>query len=234
MRRLACLVVLAACGGGGSTNVKPTLKFADRSDTELAALINAAGGTAMFSAQAQIDQFAGSTDPCPAVAVAGATITLTGGCTTTDGIAIAGTATVTNPAAWDQVAYNYANDTTYELTAMTFTQSGLATSYDGRITVADSFATYDADITSNLFGTGDMRSDIHYECDRSSNTCDLSGSGIEMIGVGGALVSGSVSVAGGATSSSFTLRGVDTLTAHITQGCVEWSISGSTRTKVCQ
>jgi hypothetical protein len=80
----------------------------------------------------------------------------------------------------------------------------------------------------------DTRSDIHYECDRSSNSCDLSGSGIELVGVGGALVGGSVSVAGGATSSSFTLRGVDTLTAHITQGCVEWQISGSDRMKACQ
>ena len=83
MRGLALLLV-AACGGGGSTNVKPTLKFADRSDTEIAALINAAGGTAMFSAQAQLDQFAGTTDPCPAVAVSGSTVTLTGGCTTAD------------------------------------------------------------------------------------------------------------------------------------------------------
>jgi hypothetical protein len=232
MQRLACLVVLAACGGGGSTNVKPTLKFADRSDTEIAALINAAGGTAMFSAQAQIDQLAGSTDPCPAVAVAGSTITLTGGCTTMDGIAIAGTATVTNPTAWDQVTYNYTNDTTYELTALTFTQSGLTTSYDGRITISSNFTTYDADLTSDNLGI-DVRSDIHYECDRSSSTCDLSGSGIEMIGVGGALVSGSVTVAGGATSSSFTLHGVDTLTAHVTQGCVEWQISGSGRMKAC-
>ena len=77
------------------------------------------------------------------------------------------------------------------------------------------------------------RSDLHYECDRSSQSCDLSGSGIEMIGVGGALVSGSVTIAGGATSSSFTLHGVDTLTAHVTQGCVEWSISGTQRAHAC-
>jgi hypothetical protein len=232
MQRLACLVVVAACGGGGSTNVKPTLKFADRSDTEVAALINAAGGTAMFSAQAQIDQFAGSTDPCPAVAVTGSTITLTGGCTTMDGVTIGGSATVTNPAAWDQVTYNYTNDTTYELSALTFMQSSVTTSYDGRVTIADNFSTYDADLTSDNLGI-DVRSDIHYECDRGSSTCDLSGSGIEMIGVGGALVGGSVTVAGGATSSSFTLHGVDTLTAHVTQGCVEWQISGSDRMKAC-
>ncbi|MBV8759943.1 MAG: hypothetical protein JO257_21815 [Deltaproteobacteria bacterium] len=225
-------MLLGACGGGGSTNVKPTLKFADRSDSEIAALINAAGGTAMFSAQSQLDQFAGTTDPCPAVAVAGSTITLTGGCTTTGGVMFGGTASVTNSPAWDQITYNPANDTTYELMAVSFTQSGLATNYDGRVTISGNYTTYDADITSNLLGI-DTRSDLHYECDRGSQTCDLSGSGIELLGVGGALVGGSVTIAGGATSSSFTLRGVDTVTAHVTQGCVEWSISGTQRAHAC-
>ena len=231
MRGLALLFV-AACGGGGSTDVKPTLKFADRSDAEIAALINAAGGTAMFSAQSQLDQFAGTTDPCPAVAVAGSTVTLTGGCTTADMVAFGGTARVTNSPSWDQITYNPGSETEYELDAVTFTQSGLTTSYDGRVTISGNYTTYDADITSNLLGF-DTRSDLHYECDRSSQSCDLSGSGIEMIGVGGALVGGSVTIAGGATSSSFSLRGVDTLTAHITQGCIAWSISGTQRAHTC-
>jgi hypothetical protein len=232
MRVLACVLVLGACGSGGSTNVKPTLKFADRTDAEIAALINAAGGTAMFSAQAQLDQFAGTTDPCPAIGVAGATVTLTGGCTTTDMVAFAGTARVTNSPSWDQITYNPGDDTAYELDAVSFTQSSLTTSYDGRVTISGNFTTYDADITSNLLGF-DTRSDLHYECDRSSQSCDLSGSGIEMLGVGGALVGGSVTIAGGATSSSFSLHGVDTLTAHITQGCVAWSISGTQRAHAC-
>jgi hypothetical protein len=232
MRVFVCLVLAGACGGGGSTDVKPTLKFADRSDTEIAALINAAGGTAMFSAQSQLDQFAGTTDPCPAIAVAGNTVTLTGGCTTSDGVTFGGTASVTNSPSWDQITYNPGADTDYELDAVTFTQSGLTTSYDGRVTISGTYTTYDADITSDLLGI-DTRSDLHYECDRSAQSCSLSGSGIEMIGVGGALVGGSVSIAGGATSSSFTLRGIDTLTAHVAQGCVAWSISGTQRAQTC-
>ncbi len=232
MRVFVCLALLGACGGGGSTNVKPTLRFADRSDSEIAALINAAGGTAMFSAEAQLDQFAGTTDPCPAIAVAGSTVTLTGGCTTADGVMFGGSARVTNSPSWDQITYDPGSDTEYELDAVSFTQNGLATSYDGRVTISGNFTTYDADVTSNLLGI-DTRSDLHYECDRSSQSCDLSGSGIELIGVGGALVGGSVTIAGGATSSSFTLRGADTLSAHITQGCVAWSISGTQRAHVC-
>jgi len=230
MRKLACIVVLAACGGGGSTNVKPTLKFADRSDAELSQLISAAGGTAMFSAQAQVDQFAGSTDPCPAATVDKQTVTLTGGCSTTDGVMVGGTATATNSPSWDQITYDYGNGTSYTLTGLTLTQSGFAQSYDGRIDISGSFTVYDADITSTMLDVS-IRSDIHYECDAGDKTCDLSGSGIELIGVGGALVSGGVDL--NTNTQHYTLHGVDTLTADITQGCVAYQISGSDRVKVC-
>lgn len=230
MRKLACIVVVAACGGGGSTDVTPTLVFADRSDTELAALINAAGGAQMFSAQAQVDQFAGSTDPCPAVSVAGNTVTLTGGCTTQDGVMIAGTATVTNSPSWDQITYNYAAATRYELAGLTVTQSGFTQSYDGRIDISGSFTVYDADVTSTMLGVS-IRSDIHYECDAGDKTCDLSGSGIELVGTGGALVSGGVDL--DANAQHYTLRGADTLTATVSQGCVAYQITGSDRVKVC-
>ena len=231
MRKLACLLVVVGCGGGGSTNVKPTLSFKDRTDPELAALINAAGGTAMFTAQSEADQFAGSTDPCPAVAVSGDTITLTGGCTTMDAMTIAGTAVLTNPVAWDQVTYNYQNASDYEFTGFSLTSGAATMTFDGRVTISSNFTVYDADITSNLLGTN-IRSDIHYECDQGSQTCDLSGSGIELVGVGGALVSGSVKV-GQAASASYTLKGTDTLKATVTQGCVAYTISDSSTAKVC-
>jgi hypothetical protein len=231
MRKLASLLVLVGCGGGGSTNVKPTLSFKDRTDAELAELINAAGGTDMFMAQSEVDQFAGSTDPCPAVAASGNTITLTGGCTTQDGTTIAGTAVVTNPVAWDQVMYNYSDDSDYELTGFALTTGSQTMTFDGRVTISSSFTVYDADLTSSVLGTA-IRSDIHYECDQGSQTCDLSGSGIELVGVGGALVSGSVKV-GQTASASYTLKGTDTLKATVTQGCVAYTISDSTTAKVC-
>jgi hypothetical protein len=230
MRKLACILVVAACGGGGSTNVKPTLKFADRSDTELSALISAAGGTAMFSAQAQVDQFAGSTDPCPAVTVDKQTVTLTGGCTTMDGVMVGGTASATNAPSWDQITYDYSSATSYTMSGLTLAQSGYTQSYDGRIDISGSFTVYDADITSDMLGLS-IRSDIHYECDAGDKTCDLSGSGIELVGTGGALVSGTVDI--NTNTQSYTLHGVDTLTATISQGCVAYQISGSDRVKTC-
>lgn len=230
MRKLACILVAAACGGGGSTDVKPTLKLADQSDAVLSQLISAAGGTAMFSAQAQVDQFSGSTDACPAVAIDGQTVTLTGGCTTSDGVMVAGTAAATNSPSWDQVTYDYSSGTSYQLTGLALTQSGFTQNYDGRIDISDNFTVYDGDITSTMTGVA-IRSDVHYECDAGDRTCDLSGSGIELVGVGGVVVSGSVDL--NTNTQHYTLHGVDTLTATIRAGCVAYQISGSDRAKVC-
>jgi hypothetical protein len=232
MRNLACVLLVVGCGGGGgSTNVKPTLSFKDRTDAELAELINAAGGTDMFMAQNEVDQFAGSNDPCPAVAVTGDLITLTGGCTTVDGTTVGGSATVKNPVAWDQITYNYQNATDYEMTGFSITSGSQTMTFDGRVTVSSNFTVYDADVTSTVLGAS-IRSDLHYECDQGSQTCDLSGSGIELVGVGGALVSGSAKV-GQSASASYTLKGVDTLKATVTSGCVAYTISDSSSAKTC-
>ena len=100
------LVALAACGGdGGSTDVEPTLRFADRTDTELLRLIDAAGGTDLFRATGMIDQF-GDTfeiEPCPTITIAGSVATVTGGCARADGSRLEGTGAVDNPIGWDQL-----------------------------------------------------------------------------------------------------------------------------------
>src|SRR5262245_21578157 len=104
MRSLSSLVVplltlglgLGACGDGeeSHTDVEPTLEFATLSDAEIGRLISAAGGGDMFSAQAQVDQFGDTfmADPCPNIAVEGSSATVTGGCTTLDGLEISGSA----------------------------------------------------------------------------------------------------------------------------------------------
>lgn len=237
MRSLALLALCVGCSGGGSTNVKPTLVFADRSDAEIARLLSAAGGGDMFFAEAEADQFAGATDPCPGVAISGATATMSGGCTTTDGTTLAGTAATTNDPAWgDQIQYQFGADTVYTFTGFTLTQSTLTTSFDGRVTVSDNSTTWDADLTANQLGIA-VRSDLFYQCELDGQTvnCDIGNSGLELVGVGGVLLSGSIATdtAAGHVTSSFTLQGQDKLTATITNGCVAWQIAGTTRQKTC-
>lgn len=235
---LAIPLVVAACGGGGgSTDIEGTLVFADRTDQEITRMINAAGGTEMFGAEGQFDQF-GDTfdpDPCPAIAIDGQTATVTGGCTTADGVQIAGTLVVTNPASWDQIDFHYGDDSEYEATGLAFTQGGFTTTYDGVIQRSGDFTTWDADITVDQMGAA-LRSDLYYHCSNpSSPSCSLSGSGLELVGVGGAKVSGKVKAGSDAGSQTmdFTLAGVDKLTVHVANGCVAWSIEGTDRGMPC-
>src|SRR5262245_48131467 len=71
MSRISLLMFalpLAACGDGGSTDIKGTLRFADRSDLEISRLVNAASGSEGFQAQAFAESYADPfepTDPCP-------------------------------------------------------------------------------------------------------------------------------------------------------------------------
>ncbi len=233
MKRSALVVILVGCGGGSGTNVQPTLVFADRSDAEISRLISAAGGGDMFSAQAQIDQFSDSmrNDPCPAIAASGDTVMLTGGCTTKDGVAITGSATLINPTAWDPlVAPQFGVDTVYQYD-LAFAQSGFTQSFSGTMQISGSFTSWDAQLDSTLLGIG-VTSDLTYECSQGAQACDLVNSGVELDGVGGALVSGTVHV-NNTGSAEFTLQGVDRLTAQLTQGCVAWQIDGTGRQKTC-
>lgn len=232
MRKLIALGLLSACGGGdggGSTDVKPTMKIADRTDTEIAQLISAAGGTAMFSAEAQVFSFSPPrTDPCPVTAISGNTVSITGGCTTQDGVMIAGSATIENPQAWDPIQYNYNAQSIYSYAQLSFTQSGYTATYDGYMKIEG--AAYDSDITttSTVPGSEMMRADLYYSCNLSSDTCSLTNSGLELVGEG-VLASGSLALQGQTTVAHYKLRGIDTLDATITSGCVSWSIEGTTR-----
>ena len=217
---------LAACGGGGggSTDITPTLRFADRTDTEIARMINAAVGAEMFQAQSQIDQF-GDTfdpDPCPQISISGTTATITGGCTTIDEVDIGGSAVVTNPLGWDQIDVEFGADATYQMTGLSFTQSGFAQRYDGVIEIAGDFRSWDADLTTDSFGV-QLRSDIYLSCGGSAArvTCQVTNSGVELIGIGGATVSGTQIVENQMVTTDLTLRGADTLVVHVERNCIE-------------
>src|SRR5687768_17520524 len=106
--RVLAMFALAACGGdGGSTDVQPTLRFADRTDAEISRLVSAASATDGFQAQAQVSQFDdpfGDADPCPNVVedAAANRVTITGGCATADGTAIEGSVELANPLGWGE------------------------------------------------------------------------------------------------------------------------------------
>ncbi len=231
---LAAAFALGACGAGGSTDIDRTLVFAERSDAEIARIISAAGGSDMFGAQSQVDQFGDTfdADPCPTIEVSGDRAVVTGGCTRADGTEILGSAVVTNPAGWDQLDW-FGGDSRYELHQLAFVDESWSVTYDGFIERRDNFSTWDADLTVTSFGVT-LRSDLYYHCENpSSPSCDLTNSGIELIGVGGAHASGNVSIEGQRQVSRFDLRGVDRMTVDIEGGCVGWQIEGTDRRAAC-
>ena len=229
--RFSLVVLLGACGGsGGSTDIESTLRFAERSDTEISRLVSAATGTEGFQAQAIIQQFDDPFEPdptCPNIVLSGDKVTITGGCTTADGTTIEGSASVTNPLDWgDAYEYDFDDDTVYELDNFTLAESGFRQSFSGVFVLSGSFTERDMDITADFLGVA-VRSDIFIECSRSS--CSVSGSGVELVGVGGAKVSGSLKLSGQTVTGSFTLEGADTVKVTMENNCVSWKLEGTDR-----
>jgi hypothetical protein len=231
------LATLIACGGGGgSTDIEGTVTFSALTDPEISRFISAVGGSEMFQAESAADQFGDTFDldpACPTITVDGDTVTVVGGCTNVDGVTIDGTVIAHNPTSWDQVDYD-GGDSLYEMQGLVITQNGFSMSYDGFVSRGDNFQTWDADVTVSQLGAA-MRSDLYVHCS-TSGTCSISGSGLELIGVGGATASGKIHVdlEDFTQTSDFTLHGTDTLEVHINeQNCIQWSIEGTDRGTVC-
>lgn len=233
MFKRTCLAVtiahLAACGGiGGSTDIEPTLRFADLDDGEIGRLVSAASGSEGFQAQGQLGAFEDpiDPDPCPAIAIDGNTVTITGGCTTIDEVGIEGSAKLTNPTNWGDLEYDFGDDSIYELSQFAYVQQGTRRSYDGVFRIGSGYGELDMDVTVDSFG-GVVRSDIYMECGGSS--CTVGNSGVELVGFGGARVSGKIVASNGGASGSYTLDGVDTVKVTITESCVTWKLEGTDR-----
>jgi hypothetical protein len=72
-----------------------------------------------------------------------------------------------------------------------------------------------------------VRSDVFLDCGRTS--CSVSNSGVELVGVGGARVSGHINVSGNMATASYTLKGTDTVTVTMLNNCVSWKLEGTDR-----
>lgn len=233
--RFGLVLLMAACGGsGGSTDIESTLRFADRTDLEISRLVSAATGSEGFQAQATLSSFDNSfetnPDPCPAISISGNAVTITGGCTTREIVVIEGAGTITNPLGWGsgeaEIEYDYGSDSIYDLDGFAIVQSGQRRAYDGVFVVGSGYTEMDMNLTTDLLGVG-VRSDIFMDCSRTG--CSVSGSGVELVGVGGARVSGTVLVAGQTASASFTLKGQDTVKVTMENNCVSWVLEGTDR-----
>lgn len=234
-----CVILLVGCGGpGGGTDIDPTLVFADRSDAQLVRLMNAGAGSEIFLAELQLNQFGdvSDADPCPAISIEGNVATITGGgCTTAAGTTIEGSAVVTNPIGWDQIEdYRFGSDTLYEADAFSTSSGGQPpVIIDGYIRRTNSLQTYETDFTFTQLDVG-VRSDLVLACTTAAGnvSCTISG-GIELIGVGGAVVSGTIETVGGAQTLDITLQGADRLLMHREGSCFGWSIEGTERGMPC-
>jgi hypothetical protein len=232
---LQAIAVLGACGGGGgSTDVKPTLSFADRTDLEISRLVSAAAGSEGFQAEGQIFRFDDpiDPDPCPNVIEDASAnhVSVSGGCTMADGTAVEGSADLTNPAGWGNLDYDFRSDSVYSFSQLAIVSSGFRTSYDGIVDIGPSYQHLDMNLTSELLGVV-VLTDVYMEC--SGSGCEIMNSGVELVGVGGALVSGKIGVTGQATEGNLTLRGVDTVKVTITSNCVAWRLEGTDRAHTC-
>jgi hypothetical protein len=210
MRSLVACALVAACSGSRTVDIRPSLRFADRTSAEIQRLIAAARGAEIYAATYTLATSPG--DSCPVVSIAGQTTTFQGGCTTQAGAMFDGTASLARDSA-DRAQFD----------AWTLTEPSGSTTYSGYVEWRNTpLLGAESDLTADIDGVA-VRSDLTYGChalpgcdNECTMECTPDGSGIELVGVGGALVSGTwrYNVMGNIhlVDTSITLRGADTLT----------------------
>ena len=90
---------------------------------------------------------------------------------------------------------------------------------------------WDCDVTTDSFGV-QIRSDLYIECGGSAGSvsCEVSGSGVDLIGIGGATAESEQDIEGQTLTANYTFHGADTLVVNINaQRCISWHIKGSDR-----
>lgn len=224
---LAPLAFLVACGDDGGGESPPRqFNFDEAAESDIAMFIAIASGTHIEDAHRDIRRYAQPSnppDPCPAQAVAGSVVTLTGGCTTQNGITIAGTATLTNPISWTGVEYDGNQNEIYAFTDyVETTEIAGERRLDGQIVFGQNNNPADADLVTGI-GEVDARTDLVIACGAAG--CDFSGTA-EIVGVGMATVMGQRPT--GSVETMLNLRGADTLEVTLGFGaggpCAEWRV----------
>jgi hypothetical protein len=223
----AAIFSASACGGGG-TDIEATLRFADLTDAEISRLVSAASGAEGFQAQSRAESFEDpfEPDPCPAVEQDGDRVTITGGCTTANGETIEGAVEITNPLFWGDYDWDFGKSTLYVFDQFRIDNTGFTVFYDGTVKLGSNYSKHEMDLVSESFDVA-VRSDIYI--DYGTTSASIKRSGVELIGVGGARVSGKVRVGQGGSSADFTLKGADTVKVTVDNNCVSWQIEGTDR-----
>jgi hypothetical protein len=172
-------VLVVGCGSSPhTTDIAPTLRFADRSDAEIDQLICSAASNDVLEAFAMVSAFYGGT--CPGLKGAPGD-----GCITASGTTIMGSVT-REPA-------------NIQFDALTLTNPTFVETWNGSVDAGNELSAV-SDLTVDRAGIR-VRADLGYTCVDLGNceeqnlctfSCTPEGSGVELVGVGGALlVSGS-------------------------------------------
>jgi hypothetical protein len=220
MRSLIMVLVVGCGSSAPTTDIAPTLRFADRSDAEINALVCGAATNDLLVAYVMLHQFETSDDPCPGVQGN----TPTGGCTTANGTAITGSVTVSH------------DGTRFD--ALTLTNSFVAETWNG------SFGGHD--LTVERAGIS-VREDLNYtcvdlvDCEEANvchSMCTAESSGVELVGVGGALVTGTwyyeARSEAHLVAPTLELVGEDTLTVDGPGAMGMWKVGSRTGSFLCQ
>jgi hypothetical protein len=199
---IAVFVVVGCSSSPHTTDVAPTLRFADRSDAEINALICSAASNDVLVADAMVFAFEMPSATCPGVQGN----TPVGGCTTASGTAITGS-----------VTSSYAGT---RFDALTVTRPASAETWNGSLGFGSG-----PDLTVGRAGIS-VREELNYTCVElvdceegmvCRQMCTSESSGVELVGVGGALVSGTwvyeARDSAHLVGANLELVGEDTLTA---------------------
>nr|HEX4316978.1 hypothetical protein [Kofleriaceae bacterium] len=222
------LASVAACGG--SSNSSAT--FSGKSDAQLErAIVAATDGDVVFAelvASADASAPPGG-DTCPTIATTGNEVDVTGGCTTSDGTKITGSAKLVDVP--PLLSGSGAAPTTFSMDfdQLASTGSDGVLSFDG--TVDGNAGVLTADLDDTLLGIG-AHVDMSLSCGSASGQCTVGdGASIDVDGIGAATVTGSW--AGDQSTMAVTVTGAETMTLSAANGCVVYAIDGGASGRFC-